>query len=171
MDMASHPSKEATMKARIHIAIPLMLATTAALAATGYTMQSSTTHPYVAPNASDNWVAPAPNEQPAAATNATESVAAPAVAPAPAVPEAQRRVEITAPRLSEDELLRNAVMDRLASDRGLAGKVGVDTYRHTVSLTGRVTTTGQIERASMLARSVDGVWRVDNYLLARVGMS
>jgi hypothetical protein len=158
------------MKARMNIAIPLMLATTAALAATGYTMQSSTTRPYVAPAASDNWVAPAPNEQPGTASNATESMAAPAAAPAPAV-EPQRRVEITAPRLSEDELLRNAVMDRLANDRGLAGKVGVETYRHTVSLTGRVTTTGQIERASMLARSVDGVWRVDNYLLARVGMS
>lgn len=158
------------MKARINLAVPLLLATTAAIAATGYTMQSSETHPYVAPGASDNWVAPAPNESPAASTNATESVAAPAAVPAPAV-EAQRRVEITAPRLSEDELLRNAVMDRLASDRTLAGKVGVETYRHTVSLTGRVTTTGQVERAGTLARSVDGVWRVDNYLLARVGMS
>jgi hypothetical protein len=166
------------MKARLKIAIPLMLATTAALAATGYSMQTSETHPYVAPGASDNWVAPAPNEQPAAAANATESVAAPAAAPAPiaapapaAAPYEQPRVEITAPRLSEDELLRNAVMDRLANDRVLAGKVGVEAYRHTVSLTGRVTTTGQIERASMLAHSVPGVWRVDNYLLARVGMS
>ncbi|HXS51477.1 MAG TPA: BON domain-containing protein [Usitatibacter sp.] len=164
------------MKARLHIAIPLLLATTAALAATGYTLQSSETHPYAAPAASDNWVAPAPNEQPAASTNATQSIAAPAVAPAPVAapapaPYEEPRVEINAPRLSEDELLRNAVMDRLANDRALAGKVGVEAYRHTVSLTGRVTTTGQIERASTLARSVDGVWRVDNYLLARVGMS
>ncbi len=160
------------MNKRMKIAAPLMLATTAALAATGYTqLQSTETHPYVAPNASDNWVAPAPNEQPGTAANATESMAAPAAAPAPVVePRAQPPVEITAPRLSEDELLRNAVMDRLASD-GLSGKVGVEAYRHTVSLTGRVTTTGQIERAGTLARSVDGVWRVDNYLLARVGMS
>ena len=141
------------MKARMKIAAPLMLATTAALAATGYTVQSGVTHPYVAPVA-------------------TESIAAPATAPAPAIEtHAQSRVEIIAPRLSEDELLRNAVMDRLANDRGLAGKVGVETYRHTVSLTGRVTTTGQVERAATLARSVDGVWRVDNFLLARVGMS
>lgn len=143
------------MKATMKIAAPLMLATTAALAATGYSVQSSVTHPYAAPGA-------------------TESIAAPATAPAPAPAietQAQSRVEITAPRLSEDELLRNAVMDRLANDRGLAGKVGVETYRHTVSLTGRVTTTGQVERAASLARSVDGVWRVDNYLLARVGMS
>lgn len=158
------------MKATMKIAAPLMLATTAALAATGYTVQSSVTHPYVAPGASDSWVAPAPNEQPGAAANASESIAAPTAAPAIET-QAQSRVEITAPRLSEDELLRNAVMDRLASDRGLAGKVGVETYRHTVSLTGRVTTTGQVERAASLARSVDGVWRVDNYLLARVGMS
>ena len=167
------------MNARLKIAAPLALATTAALAATGFTYaqrddaapRSSVTHPYVvSPSASDSWVAPAPNEQPAMATNANASIAAPAAARA--APEAypQRRLEITAPRLSEDELLRNAVMDRLASD-GLEGKVGVEAYRHTVSLTGRVTTTGQIERAGTLARSVDGVWRVDNYLLARVGMS
>ena len=160
------------MKATMKIAAPLMLATTAALAATGDTVHSRVTHPYVAPGASDSWVAPAPNEQPAASANASESIAAPAAAPAPAIEaQSQSRVEITAPRLSEDELLRNAVMDRLANDRGLAGKVGVETYRHTVSLTGRVTTTGQVERAASLARSVDGVWRVDNYLLARVGMS
>lgn len=156
------------MNARTKIAGPLVLATTAALAATGFayaqrdyaTPGTSVTHPYV--SSSDNWVAPAPNEQPGAATNA---------APAPEVqPYPQRRLEITAPRLTEDELLRDAVMDRLASD-GLGGKIGVEAYRHTVSLTGRVTTTGQIERAETLARSVDGVWRVDNYLLARVGMS
>jgi len=148
------------MNAAMRIAAPLALAATAAVAATGFTYAqregtpqgSSLTHPY-------------------AATNATESMAAPAAAAAPvAQPYPQRRLEITAPRLSEDELLRNAVMDRLASD-GLGGKVGVEAYRHTVSLTGRVTTTGQVTRAESLARSVDGVWRVDNYLLARVGMS
>jgi hypothetical protein len=42
-----------------------------------------------------------------------------------------RRVEVNAPRPSDDELLRNAVMDRLSSDRMLGGKVGVEAYRHT----------------------------------------
>ncbi len=78
-------------------------------------------------------------------------------------------MSVTAPRMSEDELLTNAVMDRLASDSHLAGRIGVESYRHVISLTGRVTTTLQKERAETLARGVEGVRDVNNYLTARVG--
>jgi hyperosmotically inducible protein len=77
---------------------------------------------------------------------------------------------VTAPRPSEDELLRNAVMDRLSADPRLAGRIGVESFRHVVSLTGRVTTRAQVDRAETLARSVRGVRDVDNRLTSRVGM-
>ncbi len=116
---------------------------------------------------------PAPSPQPAAP--ASESLAAPASAPAAAAPPKDIEhyslppVSITAPRLSEDERLRNAVMDRLAADSYIHGRIGVESYRRVVSLTGRVTTTLQKERAETIARSVEGVRDVNNYLTARVG--
>lgn len=164
------------MNARIKLALPLMLATTAALAATGYVSTtandtaappSSETHPYVEPGTPARDVAiPVQRETTAPVIEEHAVVPAPAVAPY----RERSAVTITAPRPSEDELLRNAVMDRLATDGRLAGRIGVESYRHVVSLTGRVTTTGQIERAEMLARSVHGVRDVDNRLTARVGM-
>ena len=116
--------------------------------------------------------APASNEAPAAPAPAPAP--APAVAPAPEAPKdiehyALPSMQVVAPRLSEDELLRNAVVDRLASEPHLAGRIGVESYRHVVSLTGRVTTTLQKERAETIARGVEGVRDVNNYLTARVG--
>ena len=78
-------------------------------------------------------------------------------------------MSVTAPRLTEDERLRNAVMDRIAADPHIHGLVGVESDRHVVSLTGRVTTTLQKERAETIARGVEGVREVNNYLTARVG--
>lgn len=114
---------------------------------------------------------PAPQSQP--------QPAAP-VAPAPisapvdraAVPDIEHYslpLTVTAPRPSTDELLRNAVVDRLATDPRLAGRIGVESYRHVVSLTGRVTSPAQAERAEAIARAVDGVRDVENYLTTRVG--
>jgi hypothetical protein len=169
------------MNARMKIAGPLMLATTAALAATGFTNRTMTeestapapmAQPYVAP--ADN-VAIAPADNSIAAPAAEESIAAPPAeesiaAPAP-IQYSRESVTVTAPRPSNDELLRNAVMDRLSSDARLSGRIGVEAYAHTVSLTGRVMSTNQVDRAESMARGVDGVWYVNNYLRARVGES
>lgn len=161
------------MKPRMKIVAPLVLATLGALAATGYADRRIETEitPAVSP-ASD---AP-PAEPVVIEETTTPAVRDEIVAPAPSetvvVPArqyAQPRVTVVAPRPSEDELIRNAVMDRLATDPRLAGRIGVESYRHTVSLTGRVTTTLQVERAATLARSVEGVRDVNNYLQARVG--
>ena len=138
------------MNARMKLAVPLMLATTATLAATGYA------------NLGDDSIVPAPQAQ--------QSMAPPDQA-AMSAPPAEESVTVTAPRPGNDELLRNAVMDRLAGDARLSGRIGVEAYRHTVSLTGRVMSTSQVERAESLARGVDGVWDVNNYLSARVGRS
>jgi len=145
------------MNARMKLAVPLMLATTAALAATGYANVKM----------GDDSIVPAPP--------ADESVAAPA-APAdttaqPVQYSSRESVTVTAPRPSNDELLGNAVMDRLSGDARLQGRIGVEAYRHTVSLTGRVMSTNQVDRAESLARGVDGVWDVNNYVTARVGNS
>ena len=160
------------MNARMKLAVPLMLATTATLAATGYA------------NLGDDSIVPAPQAQQSmappdqaamSAPPAEESVAAPApaadAAAQPAQYSSRESVTVTAPRPGNDELLRNAVMDRLAGDARLSGRIGVEAYRHTVSLTGRVMSTSQVERAESLARGVDGVWDVNNYLSARVGRS
>lgn len=109
--------------------------------------------------------------------------AQPAPVPQPAPPATQSTIvppkdiehyslpamSVTAPRLSEDERLRNAVMDRLAADSHIHGLIGVESYRNVVSLTGRVTTTLQKERAETIARGIGGVRDVNNYLTARVG--
>ena len=127
--------------------------------------------PPVTVNVDEHAMAPIADEYPA--TSAATEARAPVTTGNPAaVPDIEHyslpSVTVTAPRLSEDELLRNAVMDRLAGEARLSGKIGVESYRHVVSLTGRVTTTGQAERAEAIARSVDGVRDVNNYLTARV---
>ena len=78
---------------------------------------------------------------------------------------------VTAPRPSDDELLRTAVVDRLSADERLSGRIGVETYRHVSSLTGRVATTGQKDHAEAVVRGVDGVWDVQNFIRTRVGES
>jgi hypothetical protein len=116
---------------------------------------------------------PAPPPQPA--LPATQSAIAPAPAPEVATPPKDIEhyslpsMSVTAPRLGEDERLRNAAMDRLSADSHIHGLIGVESYRNVVSLTGRVTTTLQKERAETIARGVEGVRDVNNYLTARVG--
>lgn len=160
------------MNARLKLAVPLMLATTAALAATGYANRNMSEESIVPTPQSEPYVAPADNA--AIAPSAEDSIAAPpaAIESAPAPQQyTGESVTVTAPRPSNDELLRNAVMDRISGDARLSGRVGVEAYRHTVSLTGRVMSDMQVDRAETLARSVDGVWDVNNYLSARVGKS
>lgn len=160
--------------ARIKLAVPLMLATTAALAATGYANVKMGDESIVPVPASRPYVAPAPDDA-ATAAPAQESAAVPApadeISARPVQYSTRESVTVTAPRPSNDELLRNAVMDRLSGDARLQGRIGVEAYQHTVSLTGRVMSTMQVDRAESLARSVDGVWDVNNHVTARVGNS
>lgn len=78
-------------------------------------------------------------------------------------------IVVTAPRATDDELITYDVMDRIATDPRIQGRVGVETYRNNVTLTGRVTSPVQVERAERDAKSVDGVRDVNNLLRARVG--
>ncbi len=56
-------------------------------------------------------------------------------------------------RKTEDEFITQDVMNALQNDARIHGKIGVDTFRKVVTLTGRVTTPGQVDRAGAIARS------------------
>lgn len=112
---------------------------------------------YSAPPSTTTYVAPA-----------TTSVAPPTVTyyePVRYGPD----IVVTAPRASEDPLITGEVMDRIASDPNISGRVGVETYRNDVTLTGRVATQGQADRAERHARAVEGVDEVTNLVRPRVG--
>ena len=74
-----------------------------------------------------------------------------------------------APRLTEDQQINSDVVDSLASDPYLSGRIGVQTRDRDVNLTGTVGTPGQIRRAVRDARSVPGVDHVSSELRPRVG--
>jgi hyperosmotically inducible protein len=156
------------MNARMKLGAPLVLASVAALAATGFAMRTQDVsqsqipaESAAMPVAADASIAPAGEGMPATTIRSTPTVER----------YSEPSVTVTAPRLSNDELMRNAVMDRLASDTRLSGRIGVEAYQHTVSLTGRVGSRIQVERAGTIARSVDGVLDVNNELRARMGES
>jgi hypothetical protein len=88
---------------------------------------------------------------------------------APTVVYVEPPITVRARRATEDELITDDVSYRLATNPRLSGKIGVETERRVVTLTGRVTTPGQVDIASREARSVDGVDEVQNYLRTRVG--
>ena len=81
-------------------------------------------------------------------------------------------VTVTAPRYDEQQRITYDVVDTLAADPYLSGKIGVQTDRdNEVELTGIVTTPGQARRAQRDAQSVYGVNNVRNELRTRVGGS
>jgi hypothetical protein len=74
-------------------------------------------------------------------------------------------------RLSLDESLQAAVMDRLANNPRLSGKIGVESHDAVVTLSGYTSTVGQAWRAEREARGVTGVKYVQNQIRPRVGGS
>jgi hypothetical protein len=76
---------------------------------------------------------------------------------------------VTAPRASDDVLITDDVVDRIATDPRVSGNIGVDTFRGDVTLTGRVGGTVQKDFAEQDAKTVDGVNNVENYIRPRVG--
>jgi hyperosmotically inducible periplasmic protein len=74
-------------------------------------------------------------------------------------------------RLSEDERIQAQVMDKLASNERLSGKIGVESHDAVVRLSGWTSTSGQAWRAGRDAGSIDGVRYVQNEIRPRVGGS
>lgn len=83
----------------------------------------------------------------------------------------EERIIVTAPLLTESEAINRDVVDTLAYDSRLSGRIGVETRNHTVELSGRVATPGQVRIAERDAKSVPGVREVQSSLRPSVGGS
>ena len=77
-------------------------------------------------------------------------------------------ITITEQRLG-DQRVQAAVMDALARNDSLAGKVGVESQDRVVNLSGYLTTAGQVMRAGRTAAAVNGVRYVVNEIRPKVG--
>jgi len=127
-----------------------------------YYVAPATTYYYTQPSTTYYYTEPAPTYYyPAPATTYYNT-------PVYTAPD----VVVTAPRYySDDVRITEDVVGVLASDSRLSGKIGVDTWRNDVTLTGRVSTPGQARIAERDAKSVDGVREVRNQLRTSVGGS
>ena len=108
-------------------------------------------------------IAPVPADVPA-----TAAVPVRVAEPAPAIPS-EPAITVTGQRLTEDQRIQLQVMDALARNTTLSGKVGVETRDQVVNLSGYLMTTGQVMRAGREAGSVMGVRYVVNEIRPRVG--
>lgn len=114
-----------------------------------------------------------PNERIVTIEEAPLATTAPLAVPAPvAVPAATRAeppITITQPRLTDDQRIQGDVMELLARNPNLSGRIGVVTVDRVVTLTGYTLTSGQAWRAGRDARAVEGVRHVVNEIRPRVG--
>ena len=92
-------------------------------------------------------------------------------APAPEPVLVEERITVIAPSLTEDQAITRDVVDTLAYDSRLSGRIGVETRNNTVELSGRVATPGQVRIAERDAKSVPGVREVRNSIRPSVGGS
>lgn len=81
----------------------------------------------------------------------------------------QPGITVTEQRLSEDQRIQAQVMDRIASDSRLSGKIGVESNDRVVRLSGYTLTSGQARHAERDAWSVSNVKQVVNEIRPRVG--
>jgi hypothetical protein len=164
-----------------------LLGALAAVAATAWATSDTMT------NSSDTTYTPANSvaaEQPAvtqpAATASEPTVASDSLSPNETVvttPEAkpvpvvehssvaQPPITVETQRLSEDQRIQMQVMDKLASNPRLSGKIGVEANDAVVRLSGWTSTVGQAYRAGRDAGSIIGVRYVQNEIRPRVGGS
>jgi hypothetical protein len=103
---------------------------------------------------------------------ATPPVAYEPPAPAPIaqpLPPAEPAITVTEQRLTEDQRIQVQVMEKLANNPTLSGKVGVETRDQVVNLSGYLMTNGQVMRAARDANSVIGVRYVVNEIRTKIG--
>jgi hypothetical protein len=152
------------------------LATTAVFAGT-YTALDETQAPPMAVSAAEGTTVVTQDEtvvtplkEPETTTAQPAPIAVPPPAPAPkeAAASQEPKVIVTEQRLTEDERIQREVMDVLANNERLSGKVGVETKDRVVTLSGYLMTSGQVWRAGRDAHVV-GVRYVINEIRPRVG--
>lgn len=98
-------------------------------------------------------------------------VAAGETRPAPVVERSVGQPGITVQdrKLSGDQRIQLLVMDKLASNRNISGRIGVESHDAVVKLSGYTVTAGQAWRAGRDARSIVGVKYVQNEIRPRIG--
>jgi hypothetical protein len=114
----------------------------------------------------------APNEQVVTETETVVTTAEPAprhLAPVSEIPPREPAITVEQQRLTLDERIQADVIDLLARNPNLSGKIGVVTQDAVVTLTGYTTTSGMAWRAGRDARGVYGVRHVVNEIRPRVG--
>lgn len=89
--------------------------------------------------------------------------------PATTVTYVEPSITVTEQRLPEDVRITNNVIDAIADDPYISGRIAVETYDNDVTLSGSTTTPGQARRAARNAYSVAGVRSVSNELRPKVG--
>ena len=90
----------------------------------------------------------------------------------PAPVTTPQTIIVTAPGdADEDYLINTDVANAIAADPTIRGHVETQTYRDNVTLGGRVTTPGMVDRVESDAKSVYGVREVDNRVRPMVGGS
>jgi osmotically-inducible protein OsmY len=89
----------------------------------------------------------------------------------PIVSTSRAAIVIEERRRTHDERIELEVMERLANNPRLSGKIGVEAKDSVVRLTGWTRTPGQARRAERDARSVRSVKQVRNEIRPRVGGS
>lgn len=78
-------------------------------------------------------------------------------------------IVVTAPPETSDQAINDSVVETIAGDPRISGRIGSDTFNGNVTLNGRVGTPIQAELAARDARSVDGVNDVENRIRPVVG--
>lgn len=83
----------------------------------------------------------------------------------------QPPIAVETQRLSDDERIQLAVMDVLAANQHLSGKISVQSNDRVVKLSGWTRTSGQAWQAERDARRVEGVRYIQNEIRPRIGGS
>jgi len=99
----------------------------------------------------------------------TEVVVARERVAVPVYERSEPAIEVTKPRLTVDQRIQADVMDLLAHNPSLSGKIGVVSAGRVVTLTGYTLTSGQAWRAGRDAGRVEGVRHVVNEIRPRIG--
>jgi hypothetical protein len=150
----------------------------AALAATAaYAGHSTMNNSSYVPGASTYNLEPtaavSSTEESLAALRTTPVIEEPVAPPVEAITVADAQVApgitVTEQRLTDDQRIQAQVMDRIASDSRLSGKVGVESKDRVVRLSGYTLTSGQARHAERDAWSVSNVKHVVNEIRPRVG--
>lgn len=162
------------MKIRPKVRNAVLVGALAAITATAWATNEAVSDAAYVPLATEAAVTPAIEPVVTSESLSPNETVVTTIAPV-AVPVVERSVAhaitIEEQRLTEDQRIQAVVMDRLATEPNISGKIGVESRDSVVTLSGWTTTAMQADRASRTARGVIGVRYVQNEIRPRIGGS